>query len=164
MPVLDKTSRQSLQYRQLHNHSKFTHIWNTFYASELVRLCQGIGQGSKVPKHQCVEGANTSRLIKFSDNHQDRRKEICHSMIVFKFKPHKEYPNRKRITIVVSPIFYPGDIGTPTGSLDLVKLIINSVLLRRNARFVCFDFKNFYLQTTIERSEYVHIKLSDIPK
>ena len=35
MPVLDKTSGQALQYRQLHKHPKFAHIWNTSYANEL---------------------------------------------------------------------------------------------------------------------------------
>ena len=55
MPVLDETSGQSLQYRQLRKHLKFAHIWNTSYANELGRICQGIGQGSKVPKHQRVE-------------------------------------------------------------------------------------------------------------
>ena len=39
MPVLGKTSRQSLQYRQLRKQPKFSHIWNTFYANELGRLC-----------------------------------------------------------------------------------------------------------------------------
>ena len=34
---------------------------------------------------------------------------------------------------------------------------------RHNARFVSFDLKNFYLQTPMERSKYVRIKLSDIP-
>ena len=57
-----------------------------------------------------------------------------------------------------------GDVVTPTGSLDLVKLIINSVLLCRNVRFVSFDLKNFYLQTPMERSEYLRIKFSDIPQ
>ena len=92
-----------------------------------------------------MEGTNTFRLVKFSDIPQDRRHEICHSMVVCEVKTHKEYPNRTRITVTVSQICYPGDVGTPTGSLDLVKLIINSVLSRRNARFVSFDFKNFYL-------------------
>ena len=69
-----------------------------------------------------------------------------------------------RITVTCTQICYPGDVGTPTSSLDLVKLIINSVLLRRNARFVSFDLKCFYLQTTMERSKYVRIKLSDIPQ
>ena len=39
MPVLDETSGQSLQYRQLIKHPNFEHIWNTFYANELGRLC-----------------------------------------------------------------------------------------------------------------------------
>ena len=58
----------------------------------------------------------------------------------------------------------PGDVGTQTSSLDLVKLIINSVLSRRNACFFTFDLENFYLQTPMEQSEYVGIKFSDIPQ
>ena len=142
MPILDKTSGQSLQYRKLRKHPKFAHIWNTAYANELGRLCQGIGKGSKVPRQQRVEGTNTFKLIKFADIPQDRRHEICHSMVVCKVKPHKEDPNRTRITIAGSQFCYPGDVGTPTGSLDLVKLIINSIFSRRNTRFVSFDLKN----------------------
>ena len=74
MPVLDETSVQSLQYRQLRKHPKFAHIWNTSYANELGRLCQVIGKGSKGPKNQGVEGTNTFRIIKFEDIPQDRRK------------------------------------------------------------------------------------------
>ena len=114
----------------------FTHIWNTSYANEIGRLCQGIRKVSKFPKRQRVEGTNTFRLIKFEYIPQDRGKEICHSMIVCEIKPHKENTNQTRITVAGSQICYPGDVGTPTGSLYLVKLIINSVLLRSNAHFV----------------------------
>ena len=136
MPVLDKTSGQSLKYSQLRKQPKFEHIWNNSYTNELGRLCQGIGQGSKYPKRQRVEGTNTFRLIKFEDTLQDRRKEICHFMVVCEVKSHKEDPNQTRITVAGSQICYPGDVGPPTGSLYLVKLIINSVLLRSNAHFV----------------------------
>ena len=85
-------------------------------------------------------------------------------MVVCEVKPHKEDPNWTQITVAVSQICYPGDVGTPTGSLDLIKLIINSVLSRQNARFVCFKLKKNYLQTPMEQSEYVGIKLSDIPQ
>ena len=57
-------------------------------------------------------------------------------MVVCEYRPQKEEPNRTRITLVGGHIKYPGDLGTPTGSLDLVKMIINSVLYRRNARFI----------------------------
>ena len=83
-------------------------------------------------------------------------------MVVCEVKPHKEDPNRTRITVSGSQISYPGDVGIPTGSLDLVKLIINSVLSRRNARFVSFDLENYYPQTPIDQSEYVRNKFSDI--
>ena len=56
-------------------------------------------------------------------------------MVVCEVKPHQEDPNQSRISVAGSQIFYPRYVGTPTGSLDLVELIINSVLLRRNARF-----------------------------
>ena len=162
MPVLDETSGQSLQYRQLRKHPKFAHIWNTSYTNELGRLCQGIGKGLKVPRQQRVEGTNTFKLIKFADTPQYRRHEICYSMVVCEFKPHKGDPNRTSITVACSQICHPGDVGTPTGSLYLVKLIINSILSRRNARLVSLYLKNFYLQTPMDQSEYVCIKFSDI--
>ena len=51
---------------------------------------------------------------------------------------------------------------TPTASLKLVELIINSVLSRQCGKFYCFDVKHFYLGTPMERPEYVKIKLTDI--
>ena len=53
---------------------------------------------------------------------------------------------------------------TKTASLDLVKPVINIVLYRKDAKYVTFDISNFYLQTPLDRPEYVHIKLSDIPQ
>ena len=85
-------------------------------------------------------------------------------MVVCEVRPQKEYSNRTHITVYGSRICYPVVIGTPTGSLDLVKIIIHSVLSRRNARFVCFDAKHVYLQTPMDWPEYVRIKLSNIPK
>ena len=45
-------------------------------------------------------------------------------MVVWEVKPHKEDPNQTRITVAGIQIFYPVDVGTPTGFIDLVKLII----------------------------------------
>ncbi len=59
---------------------------------------------------------------------------------------------------------YPGDVATPTGSLELVKLMTNNVLSRPGAKFACFGVKNFYLDTPMDRPEYVRIKASDIPQ
>ena len=53
---------------------------------------------------------------------------------------------------------------TKTASIDLLKLLLNSVLSCKGAKFVTLDIKNFYLQTPLDRPEYVRIKLADIPK
>ena len=60
-------------------------------------------------------------------------------------------------------IRYPCDTGTNTASLELVKLIINSVLSRRGTKFAYFDVANFYLGTPRDHPKYVKIKLADIP-
>ena len=85
-------------------------------------------------------------------------------MVVCEVRPQKEDNNCTRITVACLRICYLGDIGTSKGSLDLVKLMINSVLSCLNAHFVCFDAKKPYLQTPMNRPEYVRIKLSDIPQ
>ena len=76
----------------------------------------------------------------------------------------KEEPERTRITIGGNTIDYPGDCVTKTGSLELVKLIINSVCSRPKARFFPADLGNFYLGTPLDRKEYVRIKLNVIPQ
>jgi hypothetical protein len=56
-----------------------------------------------------------------------------------------------------------GDAGANTASLKLVKLLLNSVLSRKGARFSTIDIKNFYLDTPMPDLEYLCIKISDIP-
>ena len=73
-------------------------------------------------------------------------------------------PIYMRITISGNRITFPGDVGTPTASLELSKLVFNSVLSRPGAKFTTFDICNFYLQTPLDRPEYARIKLSDIPE
>ncbi len=59
---------------------------------------------------------------------------------------------------------YPGDVGTSTGSIELVKLLANSVLSKCNARLATMDLKSFYLNIPLDQPEYVCIKLADIPQ
>ena len=76
--------------------------------------------------------------------------------------PNKDDPDHTCITMTGNRVRYPGDVATSIGSLELLKLIINSILSRLGARFACFDVKNFYLYTPMDSSEYARIKLSVI--
>ena len=84
--------------------------------------------------------------------------------MVYLVRPRKYDLNRTRITIGGNRICYPGVVGTKTASLDLVKIVINSALSRKDAKYVTFEISNLYLQTPLERPEYVRIKLSAIPQ
>ena len=110
-----------------------------------------------------MKGTDTFHVIRYNDIPPDRRNGIAFSKVVFTFRPEKSDPNRTRITIAGQNIKYTGNVGTKNASLDLINLLLNIALSRRGAKFVTFDIKNFYLQTPLDRPEYVRIKLSDIP-
>ena len=42
--------------------------------------------------------------------------------------------------------------------------MINIVLSRAGAKYVCFDIEHFYLSTPLDKPEYVQIQLSEIPQ
>ena len=104
-----------------------------------------------------VEGTNTFHAIKFENIRKDKAKEICYTSVVCEVRPGKKDPNRTRIVIFGTNVCYPGDVGTNTASLELFKLMINIVISRSGAKYVCFDIENFYLSTPLDRPEYVKI-------
>ena len=52
-----------------------------------------------------------------------------------KVRPKKSNTNRNCITIGGNRICYPEDVGTKTPTLEIVKMMINSVLSCRGAKF-----------------------------
>ena len=59
---------------------------------------------------------------------------------------------------------YPGETGTPTAEMLVAKILFNSVVSNKKAKFMSADLANFYLNTPLLRPEYVRLKLSDIPE
>ena len=49
-------------------------------------------------------------------------------------------------------------------SLTTLKLLLNSIFSTINAHFMTIDIKDFYLNTSMARSDYMRLKLSDPPK
>jgi hypothetical protein len=135
--------------------------WNTSYANELGHLCQGFGSGT-TPDSKQVAGTNTFFIIDYHDNPAHKQRQICHTMVVCEVCPDKDNPECTCITIKGNCICFPGDVGTNTASLELFKLMLNSVLSRKGARFSTIDLKNFYLDMPMPDPEYVRIKISNI--
>ncbi len=131
---MDPVTGELLEHRQLCPDPRYTATWDTSYANELGPLCQGIGLGS-TPNSQRVAGTNTFFLIDYQDIPSHKRKEICHTTVVCEVCPEKDDPDRTRIIIGGNRICYPGDVGSNMALLELVKLLLNSVLSRKGARF-----------------------------
>ena len=76
----------------------------------------------------------------------------------------KEEKNRIRLTVGVNIINYPGDVGTTTACLLIVKLLVNSVVSMAGAQFMTLDIQNFYLNIPLAGYEYLRLKLSNLPE
>ena len=111
-----------------------------------------------------IQGTNT---IFFIHKHQvpaDRWRDVTYAKFVCELKPNKKEIHQTRLTIGGNKVHYPGDVGTPTADLTLVKMHVNSVISTQNARYMTIDVKNFYLNMPMVRYKYVQIKLEDIPE
>ena len=178
-PVLDRDTGQTLEHRQLRKDPKHKATWDQSYANELGRLCQGIGpklstptlpapestsSPPTTPQRKRVEGTDTMRPIMFHKIPQDRIQDVAHSRVVCEVRPTKADPDRTRITIGGNTIAYHGDTGTKTGSIEVVKGVLNSVCSRPKGKFLTADIDNYYLNTPLDRPEYVRIKIDVIPQ
>ncbi len=105
LSVLDQATGKNLEHCQLRTDLWYKPTWDTSYANELGRLCQGIGTGL-TPGSKQVEGTNTFFHINYDDIPVTKQKEICHTLVVCEVRPEKDDPNRTRITIGGSRICY----------------------------------------------------------
>ena len=87
-----------------------------------------------------------------------------YARVVVDFRPQKEDPNRVRITAGDNLIKYPGELTTRTADLTTTKFVWNSVLSTEGAKYACLDVGNFYLETPMERYEYMKMPLSLFPE
>jgi hypothetical protein len=84
--VLDPTTGNMLEHCQLQCDPWYKTTWDTLYANELGRLCQGIGSG-EAPSSKRVAGINAFFCIDYHDILLHKRKEICHTMVVCEVHP-----------------------------------------------------------------------------
>ena len=91
-------------------------------------------------------------------------KTATHIHMVADFRPQKPDPHRIRITVEGSKILVDYDIGTPTADLSTAKILINSTLSTRGARWAGFDLMNMYLKTNLKDYENLRVHTSQIPE
>ena len=156
LAVMDKRTGRMLKYRQLMRHPDFKADWTLSSANEFGRLANGVGGRIKNP-------TRTIRFIPRSAIPSKRRRDVTYGQFVCSVRPEKAEPNRTRFTVGGDRINYPGEVATPTAEMLVAKLLFNSVISTKGAKFMTMDISNFYLMTPLKRPEYIRLKLGDIP-
>ena len=89
---------------------------------------------------------------------------VTYGRIVAEIKPQKAETHCTRITVGGNLINSPGDVTTPTTDLITSNIIFNSVLSTKNAKFMCADIANLYINNPIDRYYYMKLPLDIIPE
>jgi hypothetical protein len=125
-----------------------------YFANELGRLAQGV-------RTRMPSGTNTCFFIPKSNVPNDRK--VTYGRIVASIRPQKKETHRTRLTVGGNRLDYPGATSTPTAKLTTAKCVLISTISIPNARFMVVDIKDFYLNTPLERYEYMRLPLAMIP-
>ena len=89
---------------------------------------------------------------------------VTYASIIIDYRPQKEYPNRVRITAGGNLIIYPGELPTRTADISTSKILQNSVLSTKNAKYMSLDIKKVYLCAPMSRYEYMKKPISIFPQ
>ena len=76
-----------------------------------------------------------------------RDQVVTYARIVVDYRPQKKNPNSVRITAGGNLINYPFELTTQTANITTSKIMWNSTISTRGARYMCADAGNLYLAT-----------------
>ena len=122
--------------------------WTGAVSNGLDRLAQGINN---------VKGNDVLDFILKSEVTSDRI--VTYDNMICDYRPHKQETHRVRLTVSGDRPPYNDDVASPAVSLLETKLLLNSTIsdASKGARFMTLDIKDFFLQTFMERPEYMRI-------
>ena len=129
--------------------------WGTSMANELGRLTQGVGT-------RMTRGNDNLVYIKRSQVPIGRK--ITYANAVCDHRPLKPEQNRVRLTVGGDKLPYYGDSGSPAASILDAKIIINSTISTKSARFMAADINDYFLESPMATFEYMRIPFRWIPE
>ena len=143
---------KELEYRHLIKSEKHKKVWSASFAKELQQLAQG---------NEKIKGTNKIRFIKQSAVPNDRT--VTYGRICVNYRPQKADPYRTRLAVGGDRLDYPWDKSCPTAGLQTSKILFNSVISTKNAKFFGIDIAHLYLCTPLDRYEYMQLPIGIIP-
>ncbi len=82
-------------------------------------------------------------------------KDVTYGQFVFTVQQEKAEPNQMQFTVGGDRINYPGAVATPTAKMLVAKMLFNSVISTKDARFMTMDISNFYLMTPLHHPKFL---------
>jgi hypothetical protein len=123
------------------------------FGNECGRLFQGIRD---------FPGTDTCFFIRLTNIPKDRNS--TYGKIVWNYKPHTKEKERVRLTVGGDRLNYSSDVATSTADITTFKILINSTLSTEDAAMMMMDIKKYYLDTLLQRFEYMKMLLSRFPE
>ena len=114
-------------------------IWSTAFGREWGRMTQGDNKTGE-------KGTNSMFVMTHEEiKNIPKDRVVTYARIVADFRPQKKDPNRVRITAGGNLIKYPGELTTRTADFTTSKVVWNSVLSTKDAKFMGIDINFFIL-------------------
>ena len=133
--VIDTETRNMREYRHLINDPKTKQVWNTSTENGFGRLMNGLKRG--------ISGTGTMKLINKYEVPTVRT--VKYAQFVYDYIHQKEEKHRAIIAVGGDHINYPRNVTTRGADTTTTKLLLNSVVLTTDARFITAIIKNLYL-------------------
>ena len=143
MDVMDEQTGRLLNYKQLMRDPKYNKNWSTSSSNEFGCIANGVGGRIK-------NSTNTIKFIRKKDIPISGRKDVTYGYFVCNVHNEKADKNRTRFVAGVDRINYPGEVAMPTADMLVAKILFNSVVSTRSAKFMTMDISNFYLTTPLK--------------
>ncbi len=141
--VLNHKTGKLLEHCLLLKDLSYKKVWDRSYSNELGVYPRDRHRGKSWWQTGC--GYQRIPPNSISQHPAPQTKEIINTKVVCEVQEGKDDENCTRITVGGNLIFYPSNAGTNTASLELIKLMLNSVISRKGARFACIEIKKFTL-------------------
>ena len=91
-------------------------------------------------------------------------KKVTYGRLVVEIRPLKEEKYRVCITVGGNKLDFCGDASSVIASLATVKLLLNSVVSTKGAKFTTADIKDFFYASFLPDPEYMNMKSKIIPQ
>ena len=90
--------------------------------------------------------------------------DITYARVVCTIRETKKDKNITKMSHGGNNMKYEGDADTPTARLETTKMLFNSVLSRKHAKFMTIDMSNFCLMNPMEQHECLRINMKTTPE